>query len=41
LDLVERDLTEAGFEVLVREPEFAASGRGRRQWMLVARRPAG
>jgi ubiquinone/menaquinone biosynthesis C-methylase UbiE len=40
IDLVERDVEAAGFEVLDREPRFASSGSGRWQWMLVARRPA-
>ncbi len=39
MDLVARDLEEAGFEVLEQQPEFTESGRGRRQWMLVGRRP--
>jgi arsenite methyltransferase len=41
MGLVERDLREAGFEVLERRAEFTTSGRGRRQWMLVGRRPVG
>ncbi|MBT8462510.1 MAG: methyltransferase domain-containing protein, partial [Gemmatimonadetes bacterium] len=39
IDLVAREVEVAGFEVLDRDPEFARSGSGRGQWMLVARRP--
>ncbi len=40
IDLVEREVELAGFEVLDHDPEFARNGSGRGQWMLVARRPA-
>ena len=40
IDLVEQEVQAAGFEVLDRDPQFASSGSGRGQWMLVARRPA-
>lgn len=39
IDLVERELLAAGFELLDRQPRFAVTGRGRTQWMVVARRP--
>lgn len=38
IDLVEQEVMAAGFEVLDRVPHFARTGRGRWQWMLVARR---
>jgi predicted methyltransferase len=37
--LVEQDLLAAGFEVIESDPEFTKTGRGTRQWMLVAQRP--
>jgi len=40
ISLVEREIREAGFEVIERDPRFTRSGRGSGQWMLVARRPA-
>jgi ubiquinone/menaquinone biosynthesis C-methylase UbiE len=40
ITLAEREIREAGFEVLSRDPEFTRDGLGRPQWMLVARRPA-
>jgi predicted methyltransferase len=40
ISLVEREIREAGFEVIDRDPRFTRSGRGSGQWMLVARRPA-
>jgi ubiquinone/menaquinone biosynthesis C-methylase UbiE len=39
LSLVEREVVEAGFEFIERDPRFTSSGRGSGQWMLVARRP--
>lgn len=39
IDLVARELLAAGFELLDRQPRFTRTGRGRTQWMLVARRP--
>jgi ubiquinone/menaquinone biosynthesis C-methylase UbiE len=38
IDIVEREIQEAGFEMLERYEEFADGGRNTRQWMLVARR---
>ncbi len=35
IDLVERELTEAGFEILERNPHFTENERNHRQWMLV------
>jgi len=40
ISLVEREIREAGFEVIERDPRFTRSGRGSGQWMLIARRPA-
>ena len=40
LSLVEREVVEAGFEVIERDPRFTSGGRGSGQWMLVAGRPA-
>jgi ubiquinone/menaquinone biosynthesis C-methylase UbiE len=42
LGIAERELADAGFEILVRDPDFAEAGGYRRshQWMLVAQRPA-
>ncbi|MBK5098223.1 MAG: class I SAM-dependent methyltransferase [Gemmatimonadetes bacterium] len=40
IELVEQEVRAAGFEVLESDPEFTSTGRGTRQWMLVARRPA-
>ena len=37
--VVEAEVRAAGYEVLERDPEFTRTGRGRGQWMLVARRP--
>ena len=39
IELVEQDVLAAGFEVLDTDPQFTRTGRGRGQWMLVARRP--
>ena len=39
IDMVETEVRAAGYEVLERDPEFTRTGRGRGQWMLVARRP--
>ena len=40
IDLVERELRDAGFVVIDLDPRFTTSGRGSGQWMLVARRPS-
>ena len=40
IDLVEREVRAAGFELLESDPGFTRTGRGTGQWMLVARRPA-
>jgi ubiquinone/menaquinone biosynthesis C-methylase UbiE len=42
LEIAEQELLDAGFEILVRNADFAEAGGYRRshQWMLVARRPA-
>ena len=40
IDLVEREVRAAGFEVLESDAHFTSTGRGTGQWMLVARRPA-
>jgi ubiquinone/menaquinone biosynthesis C-methylase UbiE len=40
LSLVEREVVEAGFEFIERDPRFTSGGRGTGQWMLVAGRPA-
>ena len=39
ITLAEQEILEAGFEVVSRDPQFTKDGRGRQQWMLVARRP--
>lgn len=39
IDRVEREVRDAGFEVLDRQDQFARTRPGRWQWMLVARRP--
>ena len=41
IDLVEQEVRAAGFEVLDSDPQFTRTGRGRGQWMLTVRRPAG
>jgi ubiquinone/menaquinone biosynthesis C-methylase UbiE len=38
IDIVERELREAGFEIVDRDEQFTQSGRNRSQWLLVARR---
>ena len=37
---IDRLRQTAGFEVIGSDPEFTTTGRGTRQWMLVAQRPA-
>ncbi|MCK5410871.1 MAG: methyltransferase domain-containing protein [Gemmatimonadetes bacterium] len=39
ITLAEQEILKAGFAVVSRDPEFTRDGRGRQQWMLVARRP--
>ena len=39
IDLVEQEVRAAGFEILDSDPQFTRTGRGRGQWMLIARRP--
>lgn len=39
IDVVEQEVQAAGFEIVQREPQFARTGGGRGQWMVVARRP--
>jgi ubiquinone/menaquinone biosynthesis C-methylase UbiE len=38
IDIVEQELSEAGFEILDRDERFTQSGRNHGQWLLVARR---
>jgi ubiquinone/menaquinone biosynthesis C-methylase UbiE len=38
IDIVEQEVSAAGFEILERDEQFTESGRNHGQWLLVARR---
>ena len=40
IEFAQQEVRTAGFEVIESDPEFTRTGRGTRQWMLVAQRPA-
>lgn len=40
IEFAQQEVRTAGFEVIGSDPEFTRTGRGTRQWMLVAQRPA-